>query len=690
MKSRWQDRGAKAFLKTYAAWGEDLALRTYSARLIGQDRSLVLHGGGNTSVKTTLRTMTNESVKVLCVKGSGWDLATIEPPGHPAVRLSALEGLRPLKQLSDEEMVNQLRINMLDSGGPNPSVETLLHAFLPHQYIDHTHADAVLSLIDQSEAETIVQDWVEGRLGIVPYIMPGFTLAKLASEIFEKNPEVEGLVLLQHGLFTFGATAQESYERMIRWVDSAEKRLARAKPLALSPLFKGPRPNRSEVAAVANILRGEIQGRRDGEKQEDPLVRRIVRHRSHPSILRFVNSKECGALSQQGPATPDHVIRTKPKPLLLPVLSLKDESVFQKTLRARLEKFKKAYQRYFVTQCKRKGVTKKPLDPLPRVILVPGMGLFAAAEDAKAADIALDIYETTIGIIDKASCVGRYQSLPDSDIFDMEYWSLEQAKLGKAEEKPFSRKIVWISGAGSGIGRSTAQAFATLGAHLFITDRDEKALEETVKVLGLKQRVASAVCDVADDRQVRAAFESCSVTFGGVDIVISNAGVAPTADMANCPDELLRKSFEINFFAHQNVAKAAVAIFRKQRLGGALLFNASKSAFNPGPGFGPYTLPKAGVIALMKQYAVELGSEGIRCNAVNADRVRTALFAKGLLEKRAQARGLTVEQYVSGNLLGEETYPEDVASAFVWLAQARKTTGAVIPVDGGNAAAFPR
>lgn len=676
MKNRWRDADAKKFIQTYKSYGEDLALRTYSARLIGQDPELVLHGGGNTSVKTQMRAITGEPVSVLCVKGSGWDLDTIEPAGHPAIRLEALRKLRHLPALSDEEMVNQLRIHMLDSSGPNPSVETLLHAFLPHKYIDHSHANAVLAWVDQPHAQKLAEDWVGDRLAIVPYIMPGFALSKLASESFEKQPQVEGLLLLQHGIFTFGQTAAESYERMIRWVDRAEKRLARSKPVSLS-LVKTAVASPKDLATVCNVLRGELNGM-------------IVRYRTSPSIQRFVNSKQSKTWSQSGPATPDHVIRTKAVPVVLAPQTLGDSQALRKAVRSAVAQFKTDYQKYFQRQVRSKKVQRKILDLFPRVALIPRAGLFAAGEDAKAADIALDIYETTIGIIEKAQRVGTYQSLPEGDLFDMEYWSLEQAKLGKIVEKPFNKKVVWISGAASGIGLATAKAFASLGAHVFMTDRDGKTLQAAAAALPFKQRIAAAACDVTSAREVQASFDACSQTFGGVDVVISNAGVAPTSLMAECSDETLRKSFEINFFAHQAVAQTAIVVFRRQGMGGVLLFNASKSAFNPGEGFGPYTLPKAGVIALMKQYAVELGGEGIRSNAVNADRVRTNLYAGGLLERRAVARGITVEQYVSGNLLKKEVFPEDVAQAFVSLALAQKTTGTVLPVDGGNAAAFPR
>ncbi len=674
MENRWNDRDARAFLTRYKSVGPELALRTYSARLIGQDPNLVLHGGGNTSVKIVRTSLTGDPVRVICIKGSGWDLDTIEPQGHPAVKMEALEPLRTLPRLSDEEMVNVLRSNMLESSGPTPSVETLLHAFLPHAYIDHSHADAVLSITNQPAAERLVRSWVGDRLAVVPYIMPGFALAKLAAEIYERHPSVEGLVLLKHGIFTFGETAKESYERMIYWVDRAEKCLSRSKSIVFHPIVSSRTSSALSVAQMANLLRGRM----------------ILRHRSSRDILNFVSSREATRLSQQGPATPDHIIRTKALPLLMPPSALDDEKAFKHTYLKELASYQRCYERYFNRQSRLKKVRRTALDSLPRIVLVPTVGLFSLAADAKAADIGLDIYEHTIKIITNASRIGTYQSLPESDLFDMEYWSLEQAKLGSGSEKPFSRRVVWISGAASGIGLATAQAFGRLGAHVFITDRNKPALERALVTLALGKRGAALACDVTRPLEVEKAFERCSETFGGVDIVISNAGIAPMQDMASCSDELLRRSFEINFFAHQHVAQAAVRIFERQGAGGVLLFNASKSAFNPGPGFGPYTLPKAGVIALMRQYAVELGSMGVRVNAVNADRVQTGLFADGLLAKRAQARGLSLKEYVEGNLLKQEVFADDVADGFVALASALKTTGAVLPVDGGNAAAFPR
>ena len=680
MKNLWKDGEARSFVRKYHAYGEDLALRTYSARLIGRDASLVLHGGGNTSVKSRSATLTGERVPVLCVKGSGWDLGEIEPAGHPAVKLDALLALRRLTRLSDEEMVNVLRGNMLDAAGPNPSVEALLHAFLPHKYIDHTHADAVLALADQPDSGAIVEKWARGRLGFVPYIMPGFALAQAAARVYEKDPTVEGLVLDKHGIFTFGSTARESYDRMIFWVGSAERFLGRLRKKVLTTVTVPLRADVQSVGRIANLIRQTCA--------QDGGV--IVRHRATPQILEFAGSREAVRLSQVGPLTPDHVIRTKPRPVCLSHSAVKSWETLEDELKKRVDVFKRDYRSYFIRQSRLKKAVKKPLDPMPRLVIVPGAGLFSAAADAAAADVALDIYEHTISVIEMATRMGRYRPLSESDLFDMEYWSLEQAKLGKTIPLPFARKIVWVSGAGSGIGLATAAAFGRLGAHVFLSDIDAGRLERAASALPFKGRVAWSRCDVTDAGQVQSSFDRCSATFGGVDVAISNAGIAPTGDMANCDPSVLRKSFEVNFFAHQNVAQATARVFERQKLGGCLLFNASKSAFNPGPGFGPYALPKTALVALMKQYAIELGKIGVRCNAVNADRVHTRLFSDGLLRERAQARGLSVRQYLSGNLLRQEVTAEDVAEAFVFLAQAKKTTGATLPVDGGNAAAFPR
>ena len=677
VKSRWSDADAKASLGRYEgepSVNEDIALRVYTCRLIGSDPALVLHGGGNCSVKTTLQDDTGEEVPVLCVKGSGWDLGDIEPAGLPAVRLESLGALRKRETLSDEEMVNAQRTRLLDAGAPNPSVETLLHAFLPHKYIDHSHADAILALVDQPDAEELCRRIYGERLAIVPYVMPGFALAKLAVETYEKNPAVEGLLLLRHGLFTFGKTAKESYERHIRAVDEAERFAARQRS---EPGVERMAAPRLDYDTLAPLLRGRLG---DGQR------RYLLCLRQSQAIDAFVSRSDLAELSRRGPATPDHVIRTKPSPLLLQISPDDDGDTVTAHIESRLLAYRDAYETYVAREATAKGRKVNLLDPDPRIILVPGLGLIAAGSSRKAANVAADIYEHSIGVMESAEAIGRYEVLGPGDLFDMEYWSLEQAKMGKAQPKPLQAQVVYISGAASGIGAACARAFVRAGASVFVSDRDGAALERLAEDLG----VPFEVVDVRVEAQVRRSVQSCIREYGGLDGIVSNAGVAAQAAIDEVPTQDLKDSFEVNFFSHQYLASAACSVLRAQGTGGFLLFNASKAAFNPGKRFGPYAIPKAAVLALMKQYALEAGPIGVRSNAVNADRIRTGLLNPEDVMRRAAARGLEPDAYYRSNLLGREVSADDVARAFVELALAPSTTGCVVTVDGGNIAASPR
>jgi len=609
-------------------------------------------------------------------------MAVIEPAGLPAVRLAPLQALQGLAALGDEDMVNVQRCNLLDSTAPNPSVETLLHAFLPHKFIDHTHANAVLAITDQPDGAAICAEVYGERAALVPYIMPGFALAKKAAEVYAAHPDVEGLILLKHGVFSFGATAREAYKRMIDLVSLAETRLARG---ARKPLVQGAAlPVTAKTGEVAPVLRGLLAIQTD--PAEGLYDRFVLAFRGGEAVRGYVNSVELGRISQAGPVTPDHVIRTKPAPVILPVPAAGDLDDFRAAAAAAIEDYKVHYRDYFSRHNHRLGGVKAALDPLPRVLLVPGLGLFAAGSSAKAAAITADLAETTIEVVRDAEGLGRFESIPEADIFDIEYWSLEQAKLGKGKEKPIARHVVVVTGAAGAIGAATAAAFKAEGAEVAMFDRDQAALEtRAAKVGGLP-----VVCDVTDLNSVNAAFERVAEVYGGVDIAVSNAGAAWQGRIGEVADSDLRASFELNFFAHQHVAQAAVAIMRQQGTGGALLFNASKQAVNPGPNFGPYGLPKAATLALARQYAVDYGAEGIRANAVNADRIRSGLLSDDMIRARSQARGVTEDDYMRGNLLHREVHAEDVAKAFVDLARARKTTGAVLTVDGGNIAAALR
>lgn len=682
MDSLWSDAEASAYIARYAETGvnEDVALRVYTSRLLGGDPRLVLHGGGNTSVKTTQRDLLGDDVSVLCVKGSGWDLGDIEPAGLPAVRLDPLLRLEALERLSDEDMVNVQRGNLLDSTAPNPSVETLLHAFLPHKFIDHTHSTAILSISDQPDGEAICAEVFGGSMGSVPYIMPGFALAKSAAQIYRATPDVGGLVLHKHGIFTFGDTAQEAYERMIDAVTLAENRLRVGRK---SVFVAANLPDEiASAAEVGPILRGLAAA----PAGDDRWRRMVLDFRTGPEILNYVNGVEVGRYSQVGVVTPDHNIRIKNTPVLLPAPKSGDLDAFRDAAQTAFDVFADAYRVYFDRHNPRQEMPKTMLDLVPRVALVPGLGLFGIGDSPKAAGVAADLAENTVETITDAEAIGTYECVSEADMFDIEYWSLEQAKLGKGAEKPLARHVVVITGAGGAIGAATAKAFAAEGAVVAALDIDQTAAEAVAQENG----GAAFVCDVTDGASVEAAFAQICERFGGVDVVVSNAGAAWSGRIADVDSDVLRQSFELNFFAHQTVAQTAVRIMRSQGTGGALVFNTSKQAVNPGPDFGPYGLPKAATLSLVRQYALDHGAEGIRANAVNADRIRSGLLDDGMIAARAEARGVSEKDYMSGNLLHQEVRAEDVADAFVYLAKAPRTTAAVLTVDGGNIAAALR
>ena len=685
MDSRWKAAEARDYVARYADKGvaEDVALRVYTTRLLGSDPRLVLHGGGNTSVKTTATDKLGDLVDVLCVKGSGWDMGNIEPAGLPAVRMNVLGRLRALEALSDEDMVAIQRTALIDPGAPNPSVETLLHAFLPHKFIDHTHSTAVLALTDQPDGEAICAEVFGDRAAQVPYVMPGFGLAKLAAEVQAAHPDVEGLVLLKHGIFSFGATAEEAYARMIDLVTMAEKRIAKASNRVFTV---APLPKRTlAVEAVAPVVRGLVATCIDDN--DDIWRRQILAFRTSDAILNFVGGAEAARYASQGVVTPDHTIRTKNWPVILP--PAEDLVAFRAGASAAVVRFVADYQAYFARHNGKRGPGKTMLDPMPRVALVPGLGVFGMGQSAKDAAIAADITENMIDVVTDAEAIGRFLPVTEADLFDVEYWSLEQAKLGKGVEKPLARQVAVVTGAAGGIGAATAKALALQGAELALLDRDDAGARRVAGEIG--GAATGLACDVTDPAQVAAALAQVCRVFGGIDIVVSNAGAAWQGRIGEVDEADLRASFELNFFAHQSLAKKAVRIMLAQGTGGCLLFNTSKQAVNPGPDFGPYGLPKAATLFLMRQYALDYGAQGIRTGAVNADRVNTGIFGDGLLEQRAKARGLTPEQYLrSGNLLNREVKASDVAQAFVDLALARKSTGAVMTVDGGNIAAALR
>jgi NAD(P)-dependent dehydrogenase (short-subunit alcohol dehydrogenase family)/ribulose-5-phosphate 4-epimerase/fuculose-1-phosphate aldolase len=558
------------------------------------------------------------------------------------------------------------------------------------------------------------------RVVLVPYVMPGFALAQSCADLYEaaaeraaaSGVELEGMVLLKHGLFSFGSTAKQSYERMIELVRLAEQHLATGNRLS-QPAAVAEHP--AAAAVLLPRLRGAL-GR--AAAAAGSRAHWLLDLRATPLARAVVDDARLADWARRGVATPDHVIRTKAHPLVLPASPAAGDAAaleaWTAALAPALAAYAADYQACFARQNARLGGIKKPLDPLPRVVAIPGLGLVGLGKSAAEAAVTADIAETWATTLLAAESIGRFEPVGENDTFDMEYWSLEQAKLGKAAEKPLARTVVVVTGGAGAIGAATARAFAAQGADLAVLDLDAEAAAAVARRCG--SRALGLACNVTDPAQVQAAFAAVAAHFGGLDIVVSNAGAAWGGRIAELPDADLRASFELNFFAHQHVAQAALALFRlqdtppapasstgaagdsakadavppTQRLGGQLLFNVSKQALNPGPGFGAYGTSKAALLALVRQYALEEGGAGIRVNAINADRIRSGLLTDAMIRERSTARGLSEADYMGGNLLGSEVRAEDVAEAFVALARLERTTGALLTVDGGNVAAMVR
>jgi rhamnose utilization protein RhaD (predicted bifunctional aldolase and dehydrogenase)/NAD(P)-dependent dehydrogenase (short-subunit alcohol dehydrogenase family) len=666
----------------------------YTSRLLGAEPALVLHGGGNTSVKSQARDVGGELVDVLYVKGSGSDLGAIEPQGFPACRLPALLKHCQLQELSDEQMVRGLRSQMLDPASPTPSVEALLHAFVPAKFVDHTHADAVLGIVDTRHSHELCREIWGDDLLFIPYVMPGFVLAQKIVEVAKAHADklrsaTTVMILDKHGIFTWGETAEQSYERMIAAVTRAETYIAHRRATRVASVVPaGHESERQQLRRrIAVALRGAVQRSAEGFKS-------VSLWRSDGEILDLLAEPNAQELISCGTATPDHVIRTKPWPMWLAAAMDATDAALDKQVQSELEAYRSRYAVYFEHNQSRQNPAPTRLDPIPRLVAVPGLGVLCLGKSLKEARIAGDIYAHTAGVIRNAHSLGGYVPVSLPDLFDVEYWSLEQAKLKlqKVAAAPLLQHVALVTGAASGIGLATAEALLAQGAHVMLSDIDETKLSLAATALKrFGSQLTTHVADIAAQSAVIGLLDKTVEAFGGLDIVVSNAGNAPSGLLHTAQGEqALLASLELNLLSHQRLAHHAAELMIRQGTGGCLLFNASKSAFNPGPDFGPYAVPKAALVSLMKQYAIDLAKHGIRSNAINADRIRTAIFSPELLESRAKARGVAVDEYFKANLLQRETTAKDVADAFVYLACAGATTGAVLPVDGGNPAAFPR
>ncbi|KXF75697.1 short-chain dehydrogenase [Paramesorhizobium deserti] len=685
MKSNWSDADYAAVVGAYEKAGinRDIAIRTYTTRLLGSEPKLVLHGGGNTSVKTTLTDHDGTPVEVLCVKGSGWDMGKIEPGGLPALHLEPLKAMVNYETLSDDDMVMLQRRLLLDPSSPNPSVEAILHAILPFKHVDHTHANAIVALTNQPNGEVIIRELFPEMI-IVPYVMPGFDLSKACLKAFSERPDAPGMVLLKHGIFTWSEDPRTAYENMIEAIDRAEKRIARGDPYPFGRAStQSRRDGLATVAEIAPILRGAIAlpGKDEGRPR-----RFIMEHRANDDILDFCGAPNVADLVRRGNATPEHVIHIKRFGIALPAPRADDLERWGRTVKDAVTTYVADYKAYFERNNARVGSGKTMLDPMPRVFYVEGIGLFAAGPTQKSARIGADVAEATIEVIRGAEGIDRFEALSEEDLFDIEYWSLEQAKLAKQTEKPLNRQVAVITGGAGGLGLAIARQLRSQGAEIALIDIDAERVSAEAKRLGGK----AVTCDLTDPLAADKAIAEITATYGGVDILVSNAGAAFQGALAAVDDALFKSAFDLNFWSHHYIARAVVKVMKRQGTGGSIVFNVSKQAVNPGPDFGPYGTSKAALMALMRQYALEHAADGITVNAVNPDRIRTGLMTDEMVEERARARGVAPKIYMRGNLLRREVLADDVAEAFLHLVTARTSTGAVITVDGGNVAAMMR
>jgi rhamnose utilization protein RhaD (predicted bifunctional aldolase and dehydrogenase)/NAD(P)-dependent dehydrogenase (short-subunit alcohol dehydrogenase family) len=636
-----------------------LKMRVHTSRLLGQNKSLVLHGGGNTSVKVTVKNILGEDEEILYVKGSGWDLETITEQGFSPVRLDHLKKLSKLPSMSDSAMVNELVTHLTKSSAPVPSVEAILHAVIPYKYVDHTHADAIVAISNSVNGEKILRELYGNNVIYIPYIMPGFDLSKLCTEYLEQE-SIEGkigILLLNHGVFSFGETADESYNRMIQLVGIAEHYLK--KNVSFNPL-----PIQQEVKGNIMLEQAQLRSKVSSLAGFPVIMKRIA----DVKTMQFCNRIDLIDISQQGPATPDHVIRTKPLPMVGRDVSL----------------YAERYKKYFDDNEPLAKEPKKILDLAPRVILDPILGLCTIGRTAKEAQIVADIYDHTIDIISWATELGGYKALPAKDIFDVEYWELEQAKLSKLGKIPeFSGEIALVTGAASGIGKACVESLLKRGAAVVGLDinPDIETFSKSDAFLGLK-------CDVTSEEQLNKALETTINTYGGLDILILNAGIFPkSSNIAALQTETWVRVMNINVDANFKLMRDAYPILKLAPKGGRVVIIGSKNVPAPGPGAAAYSVSKAALNQLARVAAMEWGKEGIRINTVHPNAVfDTGIWTDDVLASRASSYGLTLDQYKRNNILQTEISSLDVSEVAIELCSKlfSKTTGAQIPVDGGN------
>ncbi|MDD2652867.1 MAG: bifunctional aldolase/short-chain dehydrogenase [Sulfurimonas sp.] len=649
MKSLWDDKEALNYKM-------DLDLRVYTSRLLGRDTSLVLHGGGNTSVKSTAVNLFGESEEILYVKGSGWDLATIEPEGFSPVKMDTLLKMAELQELSDTDMVKYQRLAMTNPSAPNPSVEAILHAIIPFKFVDHTHADAVVTITNTHGGEEKIRDIYGDKVLIIPYIMPGFVLAKL---VYEMTRDVdwsalEGMVLMNHGLFTFSDNAKKSYEKTIELVGMAKEYLEK----------KGAALELDSVASSVELLT-LAKIRKEVSNLKGAAAISIF---NDSDLAVHFSKQDVEKIATQGPLTPDHVIRTKRVPAILGDDFSADSADYVKE-----------YKEYF--QAYKKDETL--LNPAPNFAILKSGGTLCFGANAKEANIIKDINEHTYEAILRAQKLGGYKALSAAEIFEVEYWSLEQAKLkGGAKLPEFSGKVALVTGAASGIGLAIAKMLNARGAAVVALD-----INGEVEKIFLKADTVGIKCDLTKSGEIESAVAKTIKNFGGIDIVVSNAGIfTPSENLDMLSDENWQRSMDINLTSHQKLLKQT-APFLKLGIDATIIMVASKNFPAPGKGAAAYSVAKAGQTQIARIAALELGEYGVRVNTLHPHAVfDTAIWTDEVLEKRAKAYGMSVEEYKTNNVLKTEINSSDVAELVCAMAGVAfaKTTGAQVAIDGGS------
>jgi rhamnulose-1-phosphate aldolase/alcohol dehydrogenase len=686
MRSRWNDAEASQL--------HGLDLLVYASRLVGAEASLVIWGGGNTSIKTRERDHRGREIPVLRVKGSGSDLKSVQRKDFPGVRMDDVTALLDRSEMGDEEMVSYLAHALQEPGGVRPSIETLLHGFLAAPAIVHTHADAVVSLTNNDRAGDVVQGVYGKDVIALAYRRPGFKISRDVADAIAERPDAKAVLLERHGTITWGATVRDAYEATIDLITRAEEAIAERKKGrrlfggARVPVLE-PTARRRTALAVAPRLRGALSRSR----------RVLVSFDDSPDVTEFVSSVDAAQVSQIGPATPDHTIYAKRLPCYVDTTAGEAPDTLFGAIERSIEGFVAGYTRYFEDH---RFEGARLLDPLPRVVLVPGLGMFTAGKDRRTAGIVNDIYHHTIGVLGNATAFGQYVSLSAKDAFDVEYWPLELYKLTLApSEKELARRIALVTGGGSGIGRAIARKLAAEGAHVVVGDLDgataRRTADEITAAAGAG-RARGLEMDVTREASVCAAFEETILAYGGLDILVSNAGIAHSAPVVRLELADWERSFAVNSTGHFIVAREAMRLLTAQGLGGALVFVATKNVMSPGKDFAAYSAAKAAEAQLAKVLALEGAPHGIRSNIVNPDAVfqDSKLWSDEIRRERAAAQGIRVDQveefYRKRNLLGVGIVPEDVAEAVLFLASDRsaKTTGCTVTVDGGVRDAFPR